>query len=220
MHFGNGPSWRMSVEPCSEAYDDPLWFRAAEHLDVPAGGIVPGPLDIEPVPAPTTGPDAGLAAEWQGWWRALAGLPRWPSREATETAWSRETDLLEVVGEPPTARFGPPDFPGLAEWPALARVVRQRWPEANRWHNDRVKVLMDAPRGQPPLGRGGESRLVAEVERERGRKAPPFDIEFIVVPVRDTEIRPLADDRYLVPLPVYGSPQWSDWLRVLVRSLF
>ncbi len=67
-----------------------LWFRAAERIDVPAGGVVPGPADIDPLPEQTAAPadEAELAAGWLAWWRARPGRylipeslrdgPRWP----------------------------------------------------------------------------------------------------------------------------------------------
>jgi hypothetical protein len=52
----------MSIDPWSEPCDVALWVRAAERIDVPAGGIVPGPLALYPVPEPT----AGLHEMWPG----------------------------------------------------------------------------------------------------------------------------------------------------------
>ncbi len=52
--------WRIREERWNEEYDVPLWFRAAERIDVPAGGVVPGPAEIDPLPdrsaAPPTRP--------------------------------------------------------------------------------------------------------------------------------------------------------------------
>jgi hypothetical protein len=204
----------MSIDEWSEPYDEALWIRAAEHLDVPAGGIVPGPLDIEPLPAPSGGPPGDLVAGWLGWWQALAQSPQWPPPQAIDLA----DELWLAAGPPPPAvQFLPPDFPGLARWPALQRTVAQRWPEANRWHNQRKIAGISARRQR--LRSAPESRLVAEVERELGRRVPPFDVEFIVVPVRDTEIRQLTGTRYLVPEAVFAGAQWTEWLRALVVRL-
>jgi hypothetical protein len=204
----------MSIDEWSEPHDEAIWFRAAEHLDVPVGGIVPGPLDIEPLPAGPAGPHDDLAAGWLGWWQALSQLPRWPPAEAIDLV----GELGPMAGPPPPAgQFRPPDFPGLAGWPALQRRVGQRWPEANRWHNERKIAGVAARRHRRPLAR--EGRLVAEVERELGRRVPPFDVEFIVVPVRDTQIRQLTETRYLVPEAVYAGAQWTARLRTLVVTL-
>jgi hypothetical protein len=48
--------------------------RGAERIDVPAGGVVPGPAEIDPLPDRSAVPaDAGeLAAGWLAWWQALA----------------------------------------------------------------------------------------------------------------------------------------------------
>lgn len=48
--------WQIRVEQGEEATDFALWLRAAERIEVPAGGIVPGPLDITPPPRPRITP--------------------------------------------------------------------------------------------------------------------------------------------------------------------
>lgn len=205
--------WQMSIDLWSELYDEALWIRAAERIDVPAGGTVPGPLDIEPLPEPTTGPDDNLAEGWSGWWTALTSQPRWPSGRLIDLPAERA-----IMAGPPPARvqFVPPDFPGLARWPALQRVVARRWPEASRWHNDRKIAGIRAKRHRSSTMDG---LVVAEVERTLGRRMPAFSVEFVVVPVRDTQIRRLTETRYLVPEAIYGEPDWAEWLRVLVMRL-
>jgi hypothetical protein len=105
-------SWRISEDRWSEAFDVALWFRAAERIDVPAGGLVPGPADIDALPDRSSAPaDAsGLAAGWLAWWQALAGAS--PLREPIDP--SRLPSAMVFTG--------PPDFAGLAGWPVL-----QRW---------------------------------------------------------------------------------------------
>jgi hypothetical protein len=204
----------MSIDHWSEPYDDALWVRAAERIDVPAGGTVPGPLDVEPLPEPTTGPDDGLAEGWSGWWAELTGQPRWPSGRLADLAAER---AVMAGPPPPRVQFFPPDFPGLARWPALQRVVARRWPEVSRWHNERKTAGVAELRRHRPSA--PESRVVADVERTLGRRVPAFDVEFVVVPVRDTQIRRLTEARYLVPESVYGEPDWTEWLRTLVLRL-
>src|SRR5947208_1354463 len=200
MHLGGGPSWQISTDRGNQAYDWALWIRAAERIHVPAGGLVPGPLAIDPLPEPSTTPGTNLAEGWRDWWEGLARMPRWqPDRSA---------------GPPPQVAYLPPDFPGLARWPDLQRVAVDRWREAQDWHSGRRAAGVDRGMVQPR-----ESLLVLEIERELGRRVPPFDLEFILLPVLDAEVREVTPTRYLVPEAVYDGPQWTDRLRPLVRHL-
>ncbi len=40
---------------------------------------------------------------------------------------------------------------------------------------------------------------MTELEREVGRKARPFSLEFVLLPVRGNQVRPVGPDRFLVP---------------------
>jgi hypothetical protein len=198
--LGDGPSWQISTDRWNQAYDWALWMRAAERIPAPAGGLVPGPLDIDPLPEPTTGPDVDLAPGWLAWWHALTAMPRWrPER---------------MSGPPPQVAYLPPDFPGLARWPRLQRVVVERWQEAHDWHTRRKFAGVHEEMPQPR-----ESLLVLDVERELGRRVPPFELEFILLPVLDEEIREVTPTRYLVPEAVYDGPAWTVWLRPVVTRL-
>ena len=200
MHLGGGPSWQISTDRGNQAYDWALWIRAAERIHVPAGGLVPGPLAIDPLPEPSTTPGTNLAEGWRDWWEGLARMPRWqPDRSA---------------GPPPQVAYLPPDFPGLARWPDLQRVAVDRWREAQDWHSGRRAAGVDRGMVQPR-----ESLLVLEIERELGRRVPPFDLEFILLPVLDAEVREVTPTRYLVPEAVYDSPQWTEWLRPVILRL-
>ena len=198
--FGDGPSWQISTDRWNQAFDWALWIRAAERIDARAGGVVPGPLDIEPLPEPSTGPGFDFIDGWVGWWHGLTAMPRWRPEQ--------------MSGPPPQLAFLPPDFPGLASWPDLQRVVVERWQEAHDWHTRRkfAGIHHDAP--QPR-----ESLLVLDVERELGRRVPPFELEFILLPVLDEEIREVTPTRYLVPEAVYDGPAWTVWLRPVVTRL-
>src|SRR5689334_9341327 len=203
----------MSVEQWHELYDVALWVRAAERINVRSGGIVPGPLDIEPLPEATTD-GADLVEGWLGWWQALTSQPRWPVGRLVDLA----AEGPVMAGPPPVqVQFAPPEFPGLSPWPSLHRVVLARWPQAHGWHNARKTTGLRDLRHHHRAGREGE--VVAEVERALGRRVPAFDVEFIVVPVLDQNIRQLAETRYLVPEMVYSTPKWAQWLRALVVEL-
>ncbi len=201
MRVAGSSSWRISEDRWPEALDVALWFRAAERIAVAPAGVVPGEPDVEPPPDPDADPSdaAELAAGWLAWWHALIELlplaP--PSDSAVPSA------LLA---------FTPPDFPALGAWPALWRAVTGRWRQAYDWHNARVKAGLDA--GLHRDLRTGQ--VVAELERALGRKARPFSLDLVLLPVRDEQIRPAGADRYLVPERVYDGPRWPGLLRDLL----
>jgi hypothetical protein len=77
MRLAGAPSWRISEDRWPESFDWALWFRAAERIDVESEGVVPGAVDIEPLPDPSTDPSeaAELASGWLAWWQSLIELP-------------------------------------------------------------------------------------------------------------------------------------------------
>ena len=176
-----------------------LWFRTAERINVPAGGVVPGPAEIDALPDRSAAPaDATeLAAGWLAWWQALAG--QLPLREPLDP--SRLPSALVFTG--------PTDFSGLAEWPVLQRVVAARWDEATDWHRQRERDRLAAGQAHDP--RTGQA--VHALERELGRPAKPFDLDFVLLPVRDDQIRQLRPGRHLVPERLRDGARWPQLLR-------
>jgi hypothetical protein len=59
-------------------------------------------------------------------------------------------------------------------------------------------------------------QVVAGLERELGRKARPFSLDLVLLPVRDEQVRSAGTDRYLVPERVYDGPRWPGLLRDLL----
>lgn len=194
-------SWRISEDRWPEAFDVALWFRAAERIDVPAGGVVPGPADIDPLPEQTTAPadEAELAAGWLAWWRTLAGAP--PLREP-----------IDLPAPPVEVFTGPPDFAGVAAWPVLQRVAAARWREAKDWHDRRKRAGLAA--GPPHDLR--TVHVVRDLARELGRPVKPFELDFVLLPVRDDQIRQTRPDRYLIPESLRDGPRWPHLLRALL----
>jgi hypothetical protein len=96
-------------------------------------------------------------------------------------------------------------------------VAADRWREAHEWHTRRKST--GASRFHEELPEPRESLLVLDVERELGRRVPPFELEFILLPVLDEEIREATPTRYLVPEAVYDGPGWTEWLRPVVTRL-
>jgi hypothetical protein len=194
--------WRISQDRWSETFDLPLWFRAVERIDVPAGGVIPGPAEIDPLPDPSTAPADGpeLAAGWRAWWQAL-----------TEALPLREP--IDPSRLPPEMVFAlPPDFDGLADWPVLQQVAAARCREARDWHARRVKADLAA-------GHQRDLRTVytvRDLERELGRAVKPFKLDFLVLPVRDDQVRQIGPDRYLIPMSLRDGPRWPHLLRALL----
>jgi hypothetical protein len=201
MELAGSRSWRISEDRWSEAFDVALWFRAAERINVPAGGIVPGPADIDALPDRTAAhaDEAEQAAGWLAWWQALAGTP--PLREP-----------LGPSRPPPELVFMGPDAAGLTGWPVLQRVVAARWHEAKDWHDRRKRAGLAA--GPPHDLR--TVHAVRDLERELGRRVKPFELDFVLLPVRDDQIRQVRPDRYLIPESLRDGPRWPRLLRELV----
>jgi hypothetical protein len=107
---------------------------------------------------------------------------------------------------------GPPDFTGLADWPALQQVVAARWDEAVEWHRQRKLAGLAAghPLDLPTV------EAVRHLERELGRPVKPFELEIVLIPVRDDQIRQLRPGRYLVPERLRDGPRWPQLLRELL----
>jgi hypothetical protein len=201
MQLAGSPSWRINEDRWPEAFEWALWFRAAERIDVASAGVVPGPADVEPLPDPSTDPSdaAELTAGWLAWWHSLVELPPL-------------SPPFDRSHPPAGLAFSPPGFPGLAGWPALQRAVTGRWREAHDWHTARMRAGHQA--GADRDMRTG--RVVAELERELGRQARPFSLDFVLLPVRDDQVRAIGPDRYLIPEPLHDGPRWPELLRALL----
>jgi hypothetical protein len=209
MQLLGSRSWQIHVQRAAQQYDLPLWIRAAEGIEA-AGALVPGPLEIDPPPPPSaTEPGPDLAEGWTAWWHAVVRQPR-PAGPA-----AADRSLAPPGFAAPDMSFGPPDFAGLTGWPALHEVVIRRWIEAHEWHSRRKRAAAD----RLPRNGSVENRVVREVERSLGRPVPPFVVEFVVLPVRDEQVRRVHEGRYLVPERVHDGTGWADELRRVVNRL-
>lgn len=82
------------------------------------------------------------------------------------------------------------------------------------WHSGRKRAALES--GRHTLRRSRENDVVARIERDLRRRVTPFSLDFIVLPVRDDEVRLVAACRYLVSERVYDGPDWPEILRPLV----
>ncbi len=204
--------WQISVDQWNTEYDRMLWIRAAERIQVPAGGVVPGPLDIDQLPPPSPGRTADdgaeLATGWLAWWHSIVAMRQW--------------DAQRPPPLPPAFALSPPHFGGLAQWDSFRNVVLRRWREADAWSQARKEAGYRLFQQQLERHRRPAvdlSRLVQRVEKELGRRVAPFHLELVVLPVLDDEIREAGEGRYLVPERVYESSRFVGWLRPLVIRL-
>jgi hypothetical protein len=205
MGLRGGASWQIRISQARQDLELPLWVRAVERIEA-AGALVPGPLDLDPLPPPSPTDVEGhrarqradeMAEGWAVWWDAEVRRP------------SARPPTLPRTGH----SFQPPDFDGLRRWPYLREVVSRRWTEALRWQRDRKRAATDSALRSPDNG-----RVVREVERWLGRPVRPFVLELIVLPVLDDEVRRVWDEQYLVPERSYEGPGWPDILqRIVVR---
>jgi NAD(P)-dependent dehydrogenase (short-subunit alcohol dehydrogenase family) len=117
-------------------------------------------------------PLASLIRSFAAWWHSLVGLPPL-------------SPPFDPAHPPALLAFSPPDFPSLAAWPALRQVVTGRWRQVYDWHNTRKKAGLEASLHHDR--RTGQ--VVAELERELGRKARPCSLDLVLLPVRDEQVR-------------------------------
>jgi hypothetical protein len=210
MRVTGSESWTITVSQWEHHLEWALWIRAAERIDVPAGGKVPGPLVIDRVPDPSVDDSSPLADGWRYWWETLLCAP-----ELRPPITPRQIEEIQA--------FGAPDFDVLFDFPALQRVVRSRWEEANAWQSPRTRAGVEAFTAAHRSRRGpdqhGDGAVVRAVEQEIGRKAKPFSLKLIVLPVRDDEIRAVGDHTFLVSEDVYQSEAYNTWLYGVVRAL-
>jgi hypothetical protein len=168
MKLAGSPSWQMTVEDRSQALDIALFVRAAAGFDPPLDPPVP------PLAAPIS-----ASVELDRELIAAAG-PQW-------AGWW--TSLLH--GRQNLFHMVPPDFSGLTATPQLQALVALLFPDAARWSNDRK-----AARPIPPVGIEGD--IVREAEREGRRRAAPFRLRVVELPVRGRWSARLSEDHLLV----------------------
>jgi hypothetical protein len=172
MRIGSGPSWQIRIS-------DPFEIFFALYVRASAGLV--GAEDVPPLTPAVHGwstmsserQTAVLTEQWMKWWTALFAAPSDGARHGGTDG---------------------PDFPltiGAPELRAAQQAVLRPacdWRSANRWdegHSDETAALMP-------------THLVAELERETGRHAPPFVYEVEVIRVDGAWCRDLSPTRVLL----------------------
>ena len=214
MRYAGSKSWKILINEWDQQLEWPLWLRAAERIPVPAGGEVPGPLDIHPLPEPASASGEVLAKGWLYWWRAVLGLQLHSEQEARQ--WAART------GPVAEGWFGPPDFGALEPFPELQRVAVARWPEMADWQSARKRSGIADRREEarsPGHGRYSTGAVVRAVEAEIGHPAAPFELHLVLLPVAEDEIRGIGGRTFLVPERLDDTPAYEAWLHRVVRAL-
>jgi hypothetical protein len=189
----------MAIGTASPMVECALWIRAAERLQIAEDPLVPGPLDIDRPPPPISTGDEVVCEQWLSWWYSLVAPLLQPQP-------------LDIGLEP---ALDTPDPLGLAPFPVLAALVAKRWPQVREWQIERQRHPMAQRDPHSMLA----NDVVRELERAWGRRVRPFSLDFVLLPVRDDEIRKVDEERYLVPERVYHGPGWEGWLRDLVTRI-
>jgi hypothetical protein len=123
------------------------------------------------------------ASQWDAWWeRSLSSNWNGPdqSQEQLAAMW-----------------WLPPDFESLQSAPELQEVVADHFSDARQWARDRKQEHVELVVGTPDprrfhRGRSGrglvETKFVADLERDLGRQARPFQLRITEIPVAGKEL--------------------------------
>ena len=133
------------------------------------------------------------AHQWDQWWdRSLSNNWNVPdqSQEQLAAMW-----------------WLPPDFESLQSAPALQEVVARHFDAARQWSRDRkqehIELMIGSPTRLFHRTRKGrwqlvERNLVADLEREAGRRAQPYQLRITEIPVAGRELWQLDPHHVLV----------------------
>jgi hypothetical protein len=137
---------------------------------------------------------AAAAHQWDLWWD-----------RSISTNWNRPDQSQEQLAG---MRWAPPDFESLRSAPALQEVAARHFDNARQWATDRqqehIELMIGSPDPRPfHRGRRGgrglvETRLVAGLERDLGRRAQPFQLRLTVIPVAGEELWQLDSHHVLL----------------------
>ncbi|CAG6397721.1 conserved hypothetical protein [Actinacidiphila cocklensis] len=194
MRYAGSPSWLMRIH-CPLGLLIGLYARDAAGLRPATAVDVPRlepAVELRADLAPLAVPAA--SEQWARWWEGE--LAR---QEGVEHGFFA-----------PDARFG--------DGQELDALVRARLDDARRWSGERGHEEAEAHRdGSYP---DEENGLVRAVEAEIGRKARPFELEVIELPVAGRFGRRLSEGLVLVSRALRADPEaYRDWLTPVLRDL-
>jgi len=158
---------------------------------------------------------AEAAHQWDLWWDS-----------SLSTTWNRTDQSQDPLAG---MRWLPPDFESLQSAPALREIVARHFDNARQWAVDRqrdhIELMIGTPDPRPfHYGRHGrgleETRLVAGLERDLGRRAQPFQLRITVIPVIGKELWRLDPHHVLLTDELLrDSAEYRARITPIVRAL-
>jgi len=231
MRIRGRPSWRLTIDE-PEGLHLVLFVRDCYRLPAGEAGQ-PGAL----TPA---GPDLSgslaeparraAAAAWPAWWQSAAGNHRAASRPLPHGASTAEhlRQARQLAGDGP-------EFSSLSHAPALREAARAAFGPFQQWW---APPLIPGP-GDPPsragpsglsgarghlvdlhLGRDTDHDVIAQIERDLGREASPFDFRIDILAVTQPPVV-MQDERQAVISGglVASETRYREWLYAAIRPI-
>jgi hypothetical protein len=158
------------------------------------GALAPRP-SVDPLPQERF--DA-LRTQWEAWWRRLV-LP---------------------ADRPKQWELEPPEFRPFDRSPELQQLLRERFPDARLWAGRRHEEFVEAAVERIHRGDHDINAVVVASERELGRRAEPFHLDVIVLPVAEADIWIIGPSSIVVSTRLRNdSPAFRDAVAPLVHAL-
>jgi hypothetical protein len=209
MYIAGRDTWRIEIDEPS-VLRIALYVRDVEHLPVDTGPEIP-PLD--------PGPEV-----WPVWARRAPGpLEAVAERYGLDVAvagsqWFRWWRHLLDAGDVALKELQPPRFSLFWRFPELQSLIRLHYERALAWSD----AVGDNPRVKRDHIAAGTrlSEMVADLERDVGRPALPFDLRIIVIPVQTKHAWVLSPYRILLTHHLIADDESTlDWLRRRMRAM-
>jgi len=189
-------SWEMSQDEPSPLVVA-LYVRDVTGLSPSAEPVLP-PLD-PPVPAEQVDGDVEVASEqWDQWWRR---------------AWPGTLESLLELSEP--------GLPAFADEPELQALLLRFLPEARAWSDARAEELSDLTLRQYKSGDDLVlCHLVREIERDMRRRAAPFKLRIVELPLAGKTGWVVSADQVIVTHALLADPQaLRAWMHPVVAAV-
>jgi hypothetical protein len=209
MYIAGRDTWRIEIDEPS-VLRVALYIRDVEDLPVVLDPEIP-PLD----PGPQI---------WPVWARRAPGPLEVISRrllidrDAAAAQWARWWRHLLDTGDVALKELRPPKFSLFWRFPELQTLIRHHYNRAVAWSD----AVGDNPRLKRDHIAAGTrlSDMVAELERDIGRRSLPFDLRIVVIPVQTKHAWVLSPDRVLLTHHLIADDDSTlDWLRQRMRAM-
>jgi hypothetical protein len=214
-----GKTWQVTEDSPTDLLIA-LYLRDAAGL-LPVGHPVLPPIEPSLAPLPSRTPRESLATgQFPAPSPTLEPLPQArfdELRKEWEAWWGR---LVRPTGYPRFWELEPPEFTAFADSPELRQLLRERFREARRWAGRRHEEFGDAAVERIHRGDHDVNAVVVACERELGRRAEPFHLDVLVLPLADSDIWVIGPSVIVVSTRLRNdSPAFRDALTPLVHAL-